>query len=170
MSLTDGDYIAVRDSVVTALDADTGAGGLKEGADPPVKVIESELRAEPRAYRDHEVPAVAVTILGKNERASSGATLRIFRIGLFVYCRGLDSESEIERAMKIANRIEKVLRDENLPDRQFGNLPDSIDGALGALTVMPHRAEFLWGDEGRRGQPRYAVFASIEAEIELPCD
>ncbi len=169
MTLADGDYIAVRDHVVTALEADTGSGGLREGADPPVKIIEAELRGEPRAYRDHEAPAVAVTILGKSERAASGSFIRTWRVGLFVYCRGLDSEAEIERAMRIASRIEKVLREENGPDRQLDDLPASIDGALGALTVVPQNAEFLWGAEGRRGQPRYAVVAALEAQIEIPC-
>ena len=169
MSLADGDYIEVRDHIVTALNADTGSGGLREESDPPVKLIEAELRNEPRLYLDHEIPSIAVTILGKDERVTSGASVRLWRIGLFVYCRGLDSEAEIERAMRIAARVDKVLRAENGPDLQLDNLPASIEGALGALIVGPRRAEFLMGDEARRGQPRYSVVAALEAEIELPC-
>jgi hypothetical protein len=169
MSLADGDYIEVRDHIVTALNADTGSGGLREESDPPVKLIEAELRNEPRLYLDHEIPSIAVTILGKDERVTSGASVQLWRIGLFVYCRGLDSEAEIERAMRIAARVDKVLRAENGPDLQLGDLPASIEGALGALIVGPRRAEFLMGDEARRGQPRYSVVAALEAEIELPC-
>ena len=170
MSLANGDYIEVRDHIVAALEADSGDGGLRDESDPPVKLIEAELRNEPRLYMDHEIPAIAVAILGKDERASSGASVRLWRVGLFAYCRGLDSEAEIERAMRIAARIDKVLRDENAPDRQLGNLPASIEGALGAIIVGPRRAEFLMGDEARRGQPRYSVVAALEAEIELPCN
>lgn len=170
MTLAEGDYITVRDKITAALEADTGSGGLRETRDPPVKLIESELRNEPRMYRDHEVPAIAVTILGKDERVYSGAAVRSWRIGLYVYCRGLDSEAEIERAMKIAARVDKVMRDQNDPDAQLGDMPASIDGALGAVVVTPDRAEFLQGDEGRRGQPRYAVVAAIEADIEMPCE
>ena len=169
MSLADGEYIEVRDHITAALQADTGEGGLCEPADPAVKLIEAELRSEPRLYMDHEIPAIAVTILSKEERASSGASVRVFRVGLFVYCRGLDSEVEIQRAMRIAARVERVLRSENNPDRLLGDLPASIEGSLGTLIVSPRRAEFLMGDEARRGQPRYSVVAALEAEIELPC-
>jgi len=169
MPLADGDYVKVRDHLAAALEADDGPGGLRDASGPPVKLIEAELRGEPRSYLDHEVPAIAVALLGKSERFESGSLIRTFRVGLFAYCRGLDSEAEIGRAMRIAARAEKVLRDENLPGRQLGNLPAHIEGALGALTVLPRSAEFLWGAESRRGPASYAVVASMEAEIEIPC-
>ncbi len=170
MPLADGDYIKVRNHLVAALDADDGGGGLRDASGPPVKLIEAELRGEPRDYLDHEVPAIAVTVLGKNERYASGALIRTFRAGIVAYCRGLDSETEIERAMRIAARAEKVLREENAPDKQLGNLPAYIDGAVGALTVLTRSAEFTWGTQSRRGPSSYAVSASMEADVEIPCE
>ena len=168
MSLAEGDHNDVLDAVVSAIEADTGTGGLFESPDPPVKLVEIELRNEPRAYRDHEAPAIAVTLIGKDERREGGAAIRTYRLAIYVYCRGADSGVESTRCRKIVSRLEQVIRDENDSSRQFQGLPQSSSWALGALNVAPVRAEFFTGEEARRGQTVYAVLGLVEAEIEIP--
>ena len=168
MALSDGDYISCQSKVVEALLADTGSGGLRETGAEPVKTIEAELRSEPRAYRDHEVPAIAVCILSKEDRHEGTTTLKVFRLGFFIYCRGLDLEAEVATCQKIAHRLEVVLDDENLPGKQFGSLPSLIEGAQGALTSEVRRTEFLQGGQVERGQKTYGVMGLVESDISIP--
>lgn len=169
MSLADGNYITIQEHVVDALEADTGAGGLVESPNPSVKTIEAELRDEPRAYRSAEVPAIAVSIVGMNESREAGATKRTYRLVFYIYTRGADSESEIETCQKIAHRLEALLREENAPDKQFGNLCADIPGALGSLTVTVSQTQFVSTPQEGKGQKTYGVMGIVSADIEIPC-
>lgn len=168
MSLADGDYIIILSHVLAAINADTGSGGLKEAADPPVKTVESEIRHEPRVYRDHEAPAIAVVVKSKEERRDAGAAVRNYRLAMRIYCRGLDAEVEIARCRRIAGRLEALLREENSPARQLAALPGSLTWSIGSLELTPSHTEFTTGEEARQGQMRYAVVGVVEVDLSIP--
>lgn len=170
MSLADGDYITVQDKIVAAINADTGSGGLRETGDPPVKLVEAELRSEPRVYRDHEVPAIAVVVTGKDETIDASGPVRRYGISFYIYCRGLDSESEIAQCQRIAHRMEELFREENATDRQLGDLPGSLSWSNGNMNIEPTRTEFITGDEAPRGQKTYAAAGIVEASLEIPAE
>jgi len=168
MSLPDGDYISIQDHLAAAIEADTGPGGLREETDPAVKTVEAQLRKEPRAYRDHEVPAIAVVVMGKEERREAGASVRNYRLAMYVYCRGLDVQAEIALCQRISSRLEDLLREENQPDRMLGDLPGALAWSAESLILTPSHTEFLTGEEAHRGQPQYAVLGLVEADLEIP--
>jgi len=168
MSLSDGDYIIIRDSVVSAIEADTGIGGLFETGDPPVKTVEAEIRREPLVYRDHEAPAIAVVIKNKNERRESGAYVRIYRLALYIFLRGIDAEAEIARCMRIASRLEDLLREENAPSRQLCALPAQLPWSVGSLDLTPGSTQFITGEDAQGGQKKYSIVGIVEADISIP--
>jgi hypothetical protein len=92
----------------------------------------------------------------------------LYKVAFFIYCRGLDSEVEIERCQKIASRLEELLREENQPDRQLSGLPQELSWCLGAIQLTPSQSEFLIADEIKRAQPSLGVLALVEADLEIP--
>jgi len=135
MALADGDYLVVAEKVVETLLADTGAGGIREEPNPPVKTIEPRIRREAKLYSKYELPLIGVEVVKKREEPSPSSQIidKIFELEFLILCRGGDRELESDRAKKIASRLEKILKEQNLPDQQFSGLPGLIAGSQGVL-------------------------------------
>jgi len=171
MALADGDYLQVREKVLATLQADTGAGGLREGDEPPVKTLEARLRDEPGFYGRHEVPALVVTVAGKSESASPNLRnpQKTFELSFRIICLGGDRGVELETCQKIAHRLEQLCREQTQTDQQFQGLPQAIDQAEGALICSLTRTVFSAASRPEKSTGRYAVEGIVGAEIQIPC-
>jgi|GEM_PF-1182269 len=171
MSLADGDYLIVAEKVVETLMADTGDGGLREEPKPPVKTIEPRIRKEAKLYSKYELPLIGVEVVRKREEPSGSSQLvdKIFEIEFLILCRGGDREIESERAKRIAGRLEKVLREQNLAEKQFSGLAGLIDASQGVLLsrVKESGFESRFFEDASGKNPE--VSAMVFAEIIVPC-
>jgi hypothetical protein len=172
MALNKGDYLVVREKVVEALLADTGAGGLVETGCPPVKTIEPRVRAERRQYSKYELPLIGVEVSGKKEQAGPSGRMvdKVFSLEFLALCRGGGRELEVERAQKIAARLECLIHAQNAANAQFNGLAKLIEGGQGVLiarvkeTVFESR--FFEDNAGQNPE----VAAIVSAEITVPAN
>jgi len=170
MALANGDYLIVAEKVVETLLADTGAGGLREPGDTPVKTIEPKIRREAKLYSKYELPLIGVEVTSKREEPGPSSSLvdKIFSLEFLVLCRGGDREAEAERAKKIAARLETVIRAQNAADQQFSGMPALIEGCEGTLLARVKESAFesAFFEDADHKNPE--VTAVVAAEILAP--
>ena len=169
MVLDRGDYLIVADKVVETLMADTGIGGLRESGGPPVRTIEPRIRREAKLYSKYELPLIGVDVVRKREEPAPSSNLvdKIFEMEFLILCRGGDRELESERAKKIASRLEKVLKAQNLPEHQFLGLPGLIEGSQGVVLVSIKETFFesRYFEDASGRNPEVASIVSAEVVI-----
>jgi len=172
MALAKGDYLIVAEKVTETLLADVGPGGLRETSECPVKTIEARVRREAKLYSKYELPLIGVDVGSKKEQPGPSSRLvdKIFELELLVLCRGGDRELEVERAKKIAARLESVIREQNLADQQFSGLAAQINGSQGALIARIVSTDFesRFFEDANGKNPEIA--AVVSAEIIVPSD
>ena len=170
MVLSDGDYLKVAEKIVDTLLTDTGSGGLREGPNPPVKTIEPRIRREAKLYSKYELPLIGVEVAKKREETSPSSRIidKVFELEFLILCRGGDRELESDRARKISSRLEKLLKEQNLPDRQFSGLPALIEGSQGVLvarlTETNFESRFFEDAAGKNPE----VVSLVSAEVIIP--
>lgn len=171
MALVDGDYIVVRDQIIATFNADTGSGGLKEdlgGGVTSVLLIEGELRSEPRLYKKHEIPAIAISVGDKDEKEQGHMILKSFAVICSIFHRGLDEESVITKAKKITHRAEKVIRDQDrLGVTAFIDL-SAVDGWEETVDIKNIRTSIVHGKMTlEKKQQDFAAIGTIEFVLEI---
>jgi len=170
MSLEQGDYLIVAEKIVQTLLSDTAPGGLCEENNPAVKTIEPRIRKESKLYSKYELPLIGVEVVGKREEPAPSSQLidKIFELEFLILCRGGDREAEAERAKKIAHRLEKVLMEQNYPDKQFLGLVKEISQSQGILILelKETRFESRFFEEASGSKPEVAC--TVSAELIIP--
>jgi hypothetical protein len=172
MALTNGDYLELADKIVSTLLADTEAGGLREGDDPPVKTIEARLPEESRYYGKHELPLVAVQVIGKREvhEPSMRCVAKVFEVEFRILTRGGDRQKEDQNCKKIAHRLEKVFRQQSQSSQPFQGLPDLIENAEGVLLTGIKNTLFEAASSDEASPKRPTARAIMRGEIWVPCN
>jgi len=170
MALAKGDYLFIAEKVVETLLADAGAGGLREENDPAVETIEPRIRREAKLYSKYELPLIGVEVTGKKEEPAPSSRLvdKVFELEFLILCRGGDREIETERAKKIAARLEYLIREQNLSQKQFSGLAQTIEGSQGALLARVKETTFesRFFEDSNGKNPEVA--ALVSAEIVIP--
>jgi hypothetical protein len=171
MALADGYYLAVANAVADTLSADTASDGLNSATNPPVKLITTELKSEPKKYERHQLPALLVTVDRKREQKAGKLTALAFKGEIIVYCRGLTPAEESARVKKIVARTEAILRQQNDPVRYFRGTGDTpltglIGDSCGQLRCVLETSEIL-GGSGLTGAQSYHVVGLIGFTLEI---
>ena len=166
----DDTYNVVAEHVIEALQLDTklGSGGALE-----IKLWEQELREDAASYNDNELPAIAVAVrIGGEDVISIGDRLEDGFIATIMTITGGGRLREIvQEAKRIAARVERVMRQQHLPDKQLNDLPADLDGGVtGSVEVSNPSTEADGGevDDSLRGVAVTTV--SIAVEIDMPED
>ena len=170
MALPKGDYLVVAEKVTETLLGDVGPGGLRETNECPVKTIEARVRREAKLYSKYELPLIGVEVGSKKEQPGPSSRLvdKIFKLDLLVLCRGGDRELEVERAKKITARLESIIREQNLADKQFSGLAVQISGSQGSMITRIISTDFesRFFEDANDKNPE--ISAVITAEIIVP--
>jgi len=133
---SDDYYNVLADHVVQALQADAklgpGSGDALE-----VTTWEEEFRGDAAKYNANELPAVAVECgLSSRDPAAVGTDMKVFAVTVFVVT-GAGREQLVDRTAKhFAARIERVMEQQDDPNKQLADVTADIDNAkAGSVTV-----------------------------------
>jgi hypothetical protein len=170
MPLADGDYIKAEEYIVNTLKADTGSGGLVEAGDPPVKLIEAEIRDEVEAYAKQEFPVIAVTIVSKSEGPdpTEEVMAKNFEVHFLIFTSQATREGADSECKKVAARLEKVVRDQTGTSKHFLGLPAEIDGNDNTLLSGITDTNFYTGQSEGRKVPKWFCLGLVEALVYVP--
>lgn len=180
MSAFDNDdtYNVIAEHVLEALQADAKLG---TDGDLEIATWEQELREHAGMYNDNELPAVAATIhLGSQEVVTLGDRLENGFGGLImVYTTGGQLRDTVQLAKRIAARIERVMQQQHLPDKQLSDLPTDLDGGEPGSVVVAIQGTQIGGgnvpigeteDDGTVLRGVAAINIGINVEINMPED
>lgn len=167
---SDDTYNVIAEHVIEALQADPKLG---TGGDLEVKTWEQEPREDASLYDEHELPAVSVTasLSGEDVVALDDRMEYGYQVLIEVVVGGGVLRTVIQDAKKYAARVERVMRQQHLPDKQMSDLPADLDGGVpGSVEVSSPNTVIDGGavNEVVRGVAITSV--SLAIEIDMPED
>jgi len=131
-------YNLLAEKVIATLAADTvlASGGALE-----VKLWEQEFRDDAASFSDNELPAVSAAVVhsgGEVVEWKSGWHTAEFTAQILVTAAGNFSsagtyatpDAASIKARQIANRIERLCRQQNVLSKQFTAAPDALEGGI----------------------------------------
>lgn len=158
--MSDNWFNLIETQLVATLNSDTWLGT----SGTTIKTREAKLRPNARAYYDHELPAIAVKVIGFSEQEFSFSILsKFYKFILLILDRGGDLDAVVNTVQQIASVTEDLLEAQIDTTNNLQGLGTHAD--LLAPPVVKIGGSII--DYKANTENTYTVLCTLEGSVEL---
>lgn len=158
--MPDNWYNLIETQIVNTIQSDAWLGT----AGTTVVTTEARLRQGPRSYYDHELPAIAVKVIGKRQGDFTMTTFdKFYRFVAMIIDRGGDLEQAVNDVQKISSALEDLLESQHDTDNDLHGLGTHADIVQGPVCEVGGGVI----EYAQDAENSYTIVATMTGEVNI---